>query len=50
MDVPEARREAELLVKRFEERHLPVFRVSAVTGEGMAPLIQEVGHSLETLV
>ena len=49
MDVPEARQEAERLVKRFGERHLPVFRVSAVTGEGMTPLIREVGHCLETL-
>ena len=49
MDVPEARQEAEQLVKRFGERHLPVFRVSAVTGEGMTPLIREVGRCLEAL-
>ena len=49
MDLPEARSQAQKLLPYFEERQLPVFCVSAVTGEGMRQLVQRVGNALERL-
>ncbi len=48
-DVTEVRETAEELTPWFEEQGYPVFRVSAVTGEGIEGLLGAVGAKLEAL-
>jgi GTP-binding protein len=49
MDLPAARARAAEIRPYFAERSLPVFAVSAVSGEGMRQLVQHVGAELEKL-
>jgi len=46
-DIPEVRKGAEELIPLFEERGYRVFVVSAVTGDGVKPLIDAIGRELE---
>jgi GTP-binding protein len=47
IDIAEAREKAELLEAKLPERYRPLYLISAVTGEGVRPLMQKVGMHLE---
>jgi predicted GTPase len=47
MDIPEARANAKLLEEKLPQRYRPLYLISAVTGEGVGTLVQNVGRHLE---
>lgn len=46
MDLPVVRENLPKVLPWFEERNLPVFPISAATGEGIAPLLDEIAKNL----
>ena len=47
IDIAEARDKAELLEAKLPERYRPLYLISAVTGDGVRPLMQNIGKHLE---
>jgi GTP-binding protein len=49
MDLTEARKKATLLDKKLPKRFRPLHMISAVTGEGVKGLVQQIGVTLEEI-
>jgi GTP-binding protein len=48
IDIPEARANVARLAELLPESYRPLYAISAVTGEGVKPLVQKIGAMLET--
>jgi GTP-binding protein len=49
IDIPEARANAKLLAQKLPKKFKPLYPISAVTGEGVRPLVQRIGALLDEL-
>jgi GTP-binding protein len=49
IDIPEARANAELLAKILPRQCKPLYLISAVTGEGVKPLVRRIGALLDEM-
>jgi GTP-binding protein len=47
IDIPEARANAKLLARKLPKKFRPLYAISAVTGEGVRPLVQRIGALLD---
>jgi GTP-binding protein len=47
IDIPEARANAKLLAQKLPRSFRPLYSISAVTGEGVKPLVQRIGTLLD---
>jgi GTP-binding protein len=48
-DLPEARAHASLLAQKLPKKFRPLYSISAVTGEGVKPLVQRIGALLDEI-
>ena len=49
IDIPEGKANAKLLAEKLPEKFRPLYQISAVTGEGVKPLVQRIGALLDEL-
>lgn len=49
IDIPEARANADLLARKLPRKCEPLHLISAVTGEGVQPLVQRIGALLDVI-
>jgi GTPase len=49
IDIPEARANAKLLAQKLPKKFRPLYSISAVTGEGVKPLVQRIGALLDEI-
>ena len=49
IDIPEAKANAKLLAQKLPKKFRPLYEISAVTGEGVRPLVQRIGALLDEL-
>ena len=49
IDLPDVRRRLKQFARPFERRNIEVLAISAATGEGIGPLLEEVWRRLKTI-